>query len=90
MSMSKAGLVPNYEASVSKNFMAESGQRLGRTGTTLYGQYSNLWDPEEPYAPDRAAFTRYYVNNIPSSIGGGTAEVQRNIIATRGLGLPRG
>ena len=90
ISMQNAGLIPNYEASVAKMFISESNQRVARTGTKLFGLYSNIWDEEHELAPSRATFTHRYVSTIPSTIAAGSSEIQRNIIATRGLGLPRG
>ncbi|MEZ4504095.1 MAG: acyl-CoA dehydrogenase family protein [Dehalococcoidia bacterium] len=90
ISMQNSGLIPNYEASTAKMFMSELGQRTARTGTKVFGLYANLWDEKDDRAPMNARFTQAYVMSIPGTIAGGTSEIQRNIIATRGLGLPRG
>ena len=90
ISMQHAGQIPNYEASTAKMFISEAGQRLARTGTKVFGLYSNLWDPDGEWTPARASFTHRYVTSIPATIAAGSSEIQRNIIATRGLGLPRG
>lgn len=90
ISMQAAGMIPNYEASMGKLRISETLQAISRTGVRAFGLYSNLWDPEDDRAPSRAAFTQRYLTTIPHTIGAGTSEIQRNIIATRGLGLPRG
>ena len=88
LSMQNAGLIPNYEASMTKLFISECNQLLAQTGTRVFGLYSNIWDASER-APLNGGFTRHYVLTVPDTIEGGTSEIQRNIIATRGLGLPR-
>jgi alkylation response protein AidB-like acyl-CoA dehydrogenase len=101
ISMQSAGQIPNYEASTSKLFNSELSQKLARTGTQVFGQYAQFWghddddrntydDPPNDYAPLDGDFTQSYVRSVPSTIAAGTSEIQRNIIATRGLGLPRG
>ena len=90
ISMQAAGLIPNYEASTSKMFASELNQRIQRTGIKMFGLYSTMWDLDDEVSPHGARFTQNYYHTIPSTIAGGTSEIQRNIIATRGLGLPRG
>jgi alkylation response protein AidB-like acyl-CoA dehydrogenase len=90
ISIQSAGLVPNYEASITKIANSELAQKVARTGMRVLGPYANLWDPDDERTPLGARFTQNYCHTVLGTIGGGANEIQRNIIATRGLGLPRG
>ena len=87
--MQSQELVPNHEASMSKMFGSELGQRVARFGVNMMGLHSQRIDPEDPDAPLAARIGRSYMSSVPSTIAAGTSEIQRNIIATRGLQLPR-
>jgi alkylation response protein AidB-like acyl-CoA dehydrogenase len=84
-----SGGVPNYEASVAKIYQSELGQRIYNFGVNMLGMSGQLM-PEEPLAPLHGDLPENHLMAVPSSIYSGTNEIQRNIIATRGLGLPRG
>ena len=83
------GAIPNYEASISKLYGSEFAQRVASTGMRLLGSFGQL-GPGSAYAPMDGQIGQSYVQMVAATIGGGTSEVQRSIIATRGLGLPRG
>ena len=83
-----SGGVPNYEASVIKIFQSELGQRIYNFGVKMLGLQGQLM-PEDPRAPFRGDYPENYIMSVPSTIYSGSNEIQRNIIATRGLGLPR-
>ncbi len=87
--MQSQELVPNHEASMSKMFGSELGQRVSRFGVNMMGLHSQRIDPDDPDAPLAARIGRSYMSSVPSTIAAGTSEIQRNIIATRGLQLPR-
>ncbi|MBW1641536.1 MAG: acyl-CoA dehydrogenase family protein [Deltaproteobacteria bacterium] len=79
---------PNYEASVTKVFGSELLDRLSNVGMRILGPYSQL-DRGSKWAQLHGGITRSYLNSPSMGIGGGTSEIQRSIIAMRGLGLPR-
>jgi alkylation response protein AidB-like acyl-CoA dehydrogenase len=82
------GRVPNIEATASKLFGCEATQRRARTMSQVLGLYGQL-EPGSPHAPLAGRVERAWVYAITWTIAGGTSEIMRNIIATRGLGLPR-
>ena len=87
--MQGAGLIPNYEASMSKLFGTELAQRVARAGVNIMGLYGMLYEGSK-WAQLEAKMQLSYLSSTSFTIGAGTSEIQRNIIATRGLGLPRG
>ncbi len=80
VSMQANGLIPNHEASMCKLFSSELSQRIANLSMHLYGTHGNV----------RNSASMGYMQAVSSTIAGGTTEVQKGIIATRGLGLPRG
>ncbi|HJM76061.1 MAG TPA: acyl-CoA dehydrogenase family protein [Dehalococcoidia bacterium] len=90
ISMQARGLVPNHEASMTKLFSTEFSQRIALTATKLLGKYGDVRNGPEEYTPMRGRWASSYLSSVSATIAGGTSEIQRNVIATRGLGLPRG
>jgi len=82
------GLVPNIEASVLKLFTTQLSQKLANTGMQVMGHYGPL-ERESKWASLRGRVQSGYLDCISALVGAGTSEIQRNIIAMRGLGLPR-
>jgi alkylation response protein AidB-like acyl-CoA dehydrogenase len=87
ISMQNAGQIPNKEASIAKLYSSELEQRIALTGLKALGPYAQLMDGA---APLKGAIPRMYLYGVALTIGGGTSEIQRNIIAMRGLAMPRG
>jgi alkylation response protein AidB-like acyl-CoA dehydrogenase len=86
--MQSEGMVPNAEASVSKIFGTELQRQMGITGVRVLGMAGQV-EPPSKWAPLRGRVERWALAAPSYTIAGGTSEVNRNIIATRGLGLPR-
>ena len=82
------GQVPELEASILKLFATELSRRLASTGMELLGSFGPLMKGSK-WAPLQGRMSLGYLDSISGPVGAGTSEIQRNIIATRGLGLPR-
>ena len=80
---------PTMEASMAKVWNSELRYRLSSLAMSLLGRYGALSAGSED-APLDGEFDEAFRGSPVARFGGGTNEVQRNIIAERGLGLPRG
>ena len=87
-SMQQSGRVPNYEASMMKVFGTEMRQRLYNFGVNALGLRGQLGEGS-PYAPLNGRFELGHLESVAPTVYSGSNEIQRNIIAQRGLGLPR-
>ena len=83
------GIVANYEASIAKLYATELHQRVAHVGMEILGLYSQL-APRSKWTPLQGRIERNCLWAVSATIGAGTSEIQRTIIAIRGLGLPRG
>ncbi len=81
------GGVPTVESSMYKLYMTQLGQRVADWALDLLGPAAQL-KPDLADAPAGGRFERTYRYTVVDTIGGGTSEIQKNIIARRGLGLP--
>ena len=81
------GEPPGAEASIRKILADEHGQRIMRLAKDLAGAGGMLTDAG-PLGEDPAMWHYGFLFSPALTIGGGTGEVQRNIVAERVLGLP--
>ena len=82
------GVVPYAEASMVKVFGSELYQRVNGTLLQIMGQYGQL-QAQSKWAPLRGRVEKAFRSDIVFIFGGGALEVQKNIIAMAGLGMPR-
>lgn len=88
VSMQQAGKIPNKEASAAKLWHSEVAQRVAALGMLLGGPFGGLTG-RSARAPLEGEIGFSSLNTVLLTIAAGTSEIQRNVIAARGLGLPR-
>ncbi len=82
------GKPPTAQASQYKLFSTELGQRVCREALDVIGPAAQLREGQDD-APLRGRFEHAYRATAVDTLGGGSSEVQKNIIARRHLGLPK-
>ncbi len=80
------GEVPSIEGSVAKILGTTLTQKIAKIGTDFSGLYGQLTDSSAPFD---GKYLKQQLHVTAFTIFAGTTEIQKNIIATRGLGLPR-
>ena len=83
------GHAPGLEASVTKLYWSEMDKRLQEAAIGAEGMYGAL-APDSPFAVEDGRWQYGWMWAQAETIYAGSSEIQRNIIAERVLGLPRG
>jgi len=81
------GAVPTVEAAMYKLYSTELGRRLADCALDCLGPMG-LLRAAAPDAPAGGKWEHSYRATVVDTIGGGSSEVQKNVIARRGLQLP--
>jgi len=79
---------PGPVASIGRLMLAEFEKRLHELAVDISGPAA-LLDPADAHSVQRGRWVRGFLATRASTIGAGTAEIQRNTIAEQVLGLPR-
>ena len=82
------GMSPEWTGAVSKIWEAEAGQRVANSGMQVLGLSCQL-EPGSKWVPIKGLVELGYRETVVRSFGGGSDELMRSLIATRGMGLPR-
>ena len=86
--MFSKGLHPSYESSISMVLVSEVMRHTANVGLRILGHYGEL-DRDSKWTIMNARIMRMCLSSLSIGVGGGSNEIQRNIIAMRGLDLPR-
>ena len=89
LTQAQHGHAPGPEASVVKLYWSEMDKRLQETALGIEGMYGAL-APESALAIEGGRWQYAWMWAQAETIYAGSSEIQRNIIAERVLGLPRG
>ena len=83
------GVEPGPDSSITKLVHSSMTRRLSATALDILGDEAPLW-PAAGRDLSAGSWQRQWLWSKAGSIAGGTDEIQRNIVAERLLGLPRG
>ncbi len=82
------GHMPSHESAMAKVYLTETQCKLTHLAMKILGPLGQL-QHESPWAPIDGRFEHHHRHQVVQTIYAGTSEIMRNIIAQRGLGLPR-
>ena len=82
------GSKPDVESSMEKLFISEAAQKLSQLGMDIH-RAAGFAEPETGATALTVNAVDKYLANLVLTIYGGASEIQRSILAQRGLGLPR-